>query len=225
MKKKPAPQESNDFEDAFIREIDEEIKNEKLKRIWDKYGLFIILFVVLAVFSAVSFESIKAWKDKKNQENSDTLAYALQLQNLGKFDDAQKVLNSLVDNDAGIYADIAQMQIANLFLQQKKTDEAIKVLEKITAQDDFNPQMKDIAVIKLASYKLDNAPAEEIKNMLQPLLVQQNLLANSAKEILAMLAIREKDFSTAKSLYQEISINPKATDTMRTRALNMLNTL
>ena len=64
MIKKKAPEQHNDFEDAFIREIDEELKNEKVKKIWDKYGLFIILFVVIAVFSAVSFESFKAWQDK-----------------------------------------------------------------------------------------------------------------------------------------------------------------
>lgn len=225
MKKKPTPQESNDFEDAFIREIDEDLKNEKLKRLWDKYGLFIILFVTLSVFIAVSFESIKAWNDKKNQENSDTFAYALQLQNQGKFDDAHKVLSSLIEKDNSIYADIAQMQSANIYLQQNKTDDAVKVLENIAKQENFNPQMKDVALLKLASFKLENAPAEEIRTMLQPMISQQNAFANNAKEILAMLAIREKDLTLAKSLYQEISISPQASETMRNRALNMLNIL
>lgn len=95
MKKKKEPEKHNDFEDAFIREIDEELKNEHLKKLWDKYGLFIILFVVIAISAAVSFETFKSWQEKRNQEFSDAYAYALNLQNQGRYAEAMEVLNNL----------------------------------------------------------------------------------------------------------------------------------
>ncbi len=225
MIKKKAPEQHNDFEDAFIREIDEELKNEKVKKIWDKYGLFIILFVVIAVFSAVSFESFKAWQDKRHQEMSDTFAYALNLQNQGRFAEAQEVLTSLKNANHGIYTDIAQMQLANLALGQKQIDKAMEILEQIANNDEFNPQMKDIAILKLASYKLNNAPQEDIKALLSPLVNENSVWNNSAKELLAMLAIREKDFSEAKKLYTEISDSSEASDSLKTRAHDMINVL
>ncbi len=225
MIKKKAPEQHNDFEDAFIREIDEELKNEKIKNIWDKYGLYIIIFVVIAVFSAVSFESLKAWNDRRNQEMSDTFAYALNLQNQGRFAEATEVLDNLAKSGHGIYTNIAQMQKANLLFEQNQLEQAIVVLQNIINDEDFNPQMRNIAILKLASYKLNNAPAAEIKDLLQPLTEEQNVWNDTAKELLAMLAIREKDFSEAQKLYTEISNSPKVSETLKTRALDMINVL
>lgn len=225
MIKKKTQEQHNDFEDAFIREIDEELKNEKIKKIWDKYGLFIIIFVVAAVFAAVSFESFQAWKDKRNQEMSDTFAYALNLQNQGRYAEAKEVLVSLQNSDRGIYSDIAKMQEASLLVEQNQLQDAMKVLENITQNEDFNPQIRDIATLKLASFKLKDAPAEEIKTLLAPLTADQSVWKNTAKELLAMLAVREKDFQGAKNLYQEISESPEAADTLKARAQDMINVL
>lgn len=225
MIKKKTQEQHNDFEDAFIREIDEELKNEKIKKIWDKYGLFIIIFVVAAVFAAVSFESVQAWKDKRNQEMSDTFAYALNLQNQGRYAEAKEVLVSLQNSDRGIYSDIAKMQEASLLVEQNQLQDAMKVLESITQNEDFNPQIRDIATLKLASFKLKDAPAEEIKTLLAPLTADQSVWKNTAKELLAMLAVREKDFQGAKNLYQEISESPEAADTLKARAQDMINVL
>lgn len=225
MKKKKEPEKHNDFEDAFIREIDEELKNERLKKLWDKYGLFIILFVVIAISAAVSFETFKSWQEKRNQEFSDAYAYALNLQNQGRYAEAMEVLNNLTKAKKGIYSDVAEIQKANVLLERGKVTEALALLEKVTADKDFNPQMKDVAVIKLASFKLDYAPSDEIKTMLNPFVAQESTWTNIAKEMLAMLAVRDNDLETAKNLYQEISVAQNTSDTLKARAQDMLNVL
>ncbi len=225
MKKKNAPEQHNDFEDAFIREIDEELKNEKLKKIWDKYGLFIIIFVVLAVSAAVSFETFKAWNEKRNQEFSDTYAYALNLQNQGRYAEAMEVLDKLQKSKKAVYSDIAEIQMANIMMEQNKVEEAIAILENVVKDKDFNPQMKQIAIIKLASYKLDYAPSEEIQSMLAPLVRENGVWTNIAKEMLAMLAVRDGDLDRAKTLYQEISVAANTPETLKARAQDMLNVI
>ena len=41
-----------DEQEAFIREVTEEVKNDNLKQMWEKYGIYIILLVVLAIVGA-----------------------------------------------------------------------------------------------------------------------------------------------------------------------------
>lgn len=225
MKKKKAPEQHNDFEDAFIREIDEELKNEKLKKIWDKYGLFIIIFIIAAISAAVSFETFKSWNEKRNQEFSDTYAYALNLQNQGRYAEAMEVLDKLQKSKKAIYSDIAEIQMANIMVEQNKIEEAIAVLENVVKDKDFNPQMKEIATIKLASYKLDYAPSEEIQEMLTPLVRQNGVWTNIAKEMLAMLAVRDGDLDRAKTLYQEISVAANTPESLKARAQDTLNVI
>lgn len=225
MKKKNTPEQGNDFEDAFIREIDEELKNEKLKKIWDKYGLFIILFVVVVISATVSFETFRSWNEKRNQEFSDTYAYALNLQNQGRYAEAMETLEKLQKSKKAVYSNIAEIQMANILMEQNKVEEAIAILENVVATKDFNPQMKQIAIIKLASYKLDYAPSQEIQDMLAPLVSENGVWTNIAKELLAMLAVRENDFERAKSLYQEISVAGNTPDSLKARAQDMLNVI
>ena len=64
-------------EDAFIQEVNEELKNEKIRNIWNNYGLYIIAFIVAVLAAAVSLlrrrretmktacEFLKTWKKKQ----------------------------------------------------------------------------------------------------------------------------------------------------------------
>ncbi len=217
-------QEHSD-EDAFIREIDEEIKNDKIKKLWDQYGLFIVLFVIAAVSIAVSYETFKSWNEKRKQQYSNSYAYALSLQNQGRYAESLDVLEQMKKADNGVYSDVAQIQIANILIDQGKTDEAVKLLEEIVAKKSFNKQMRDVAAIKLASYKLDTAPSDEVKKLLTPYTESENSWTNIAKELLAMLAVRDANFNEAKALYKEISTSSSATESLKSRAKDMLATL
>lgn len=153
-------------QEAFIKEVNEDLKNESMKKMWDKYGLYIIILVVAALTAAVSFEAIKAWYTKKLQTWSDSYAYALSLQNQGKYDESIDTFDYIAGKDYGIFSDLAKMQKANILLEQKKNDEAFKLMNEIIEDKSFNPQLRDTTILKLASYKLDNAPAEEIEELI-----------------------------------------------------------
>ena len=151
-------------QEAFIKEVNEDLKNESMKKMWDKYGLYIIILVVAALTAAVSFEAIKAWYTKKLQTWSDSYAYALSLQNQGKYDESIDTFDYIAGKDYGIFSDLAKMQKANILLEQKKNNEAFKLMNEIIEDKSFNPQLRDTTILKQASYKLDNAPAEEIES-------------------------------------------------------------
>ncbi len=212
-------------EDALLREVVEDVKNEQLQQIWNKYGLAIIVSVALILTAAISFESLKNWHTKKQQELSNTYSIALSLQNQGRLDESLEVYSVLTEKTSGIYSSLARIQVANIYLTQNKAEDAEKVLYAIVNDNSVLPQMRNIAAIKLASYKLDNnTPADEIKSLLTPI-VENDENSNIAREMLAMLYIREKDISQAKNEYKKIADSSDVSDELRNRALDMLNLL
>ena len=210
--------------DAFLKEIAEEVKSEQLKNLWSKYGLVIVIFIALALTAAVSFETFRSWRDKKAQEVSNAYAVAVSLQNQGRFDESMDILKNLAERNAGLYSDIARLQMANVYLEQKKIPEAMEILESLAGDDDVNEQMRDIATLKLASYKLDTqAPAEEIRALLEPLTKEENGQGyDIARELLAMLAIRDGDLEQAKAEYEKLANSPNVQDNMKARAQDMI---
>ena len=211
-------------QDAFIREVDEDLKNESMKKLWDKYGLFITICVVVALSLAVSYESIKAWYIKRAENWSDTYAVALNLQNQGKYDESLAALNVIIDGKFGAFADLAKMQQVNVLSDQGKEEEAIIALSTIANDKDFNKQLRDLAIIKLASHKLDTATSEEIKNILEPITLD-NAWYGTAQEMLAIVAVRDGNIEEAKNIYQSLLDNTSVSDELKNRVRDILSVL
>lgn len=211
-------------QDAFIREVDEDLKNESMKKLWDKYGLFITICVVVALSLAVSYESIKAWYIKRAENWSDTYAVALNLQNQGKYDESLAALNVIIDGKFGAFADLAKMQQVNVLLDQGKEEEAIIALGTIANDKDFNKQLRDLAIIKLASHRLDTATSEEIKNILEPI-ASDNAWYGTAQEMLAIVAVRDGNIEEAKNIYQSLLDNTSVSDELKNRVRDILSVL
>lgn len=224
MKKKETSAESRAI-DNFFREVSEDVQNDKLKKIWDTYGLHIIIAIIVILTIAVSFETLKAWKIKRNETWSDAYAYALNLQNQGKYDESMNVLGEISQKNKGIYRDLSEIQKSNILFEQGKNAEALDLLEKIVNDESIDPKMRHITAVKLASYKLDTAPREEIEKLLAPLMNEESSWKNIAKEMLAMLEIREGNIEKAKEIYGEILNSPDLSDGLKLRVQDMLSAL
>ena len=212
-------------DDILFQEINEELKQEKMRNFWKKYGILATVVVIAALTFAVSFESIKAWQNKKAQTWSDAYAYAYNLQIQGKYDESIAVFKDIEQQNGGIYRDIAQMQIANILLEQAKNDEALTVLTALVNNPDANASIQNMAVFKLASYKLDNAPREEVEALLNRLIIDNGSWVNVAKEMKAMLEIREGNLSQALEKYNDILNNNELSDTLKSRVQDMISVL
>lgn len=210
--------------DVLLREVADDVKNDQLRQIWDKYGIFIIIGVALVLTLTISYESIKNWQIKKQQEVSNAYSVALSLQNQGRLDESLEVYNQLASNSSGIYADISKLQIASIYMEQDKSADATNVLE-LLAKEGNVAQMRDVAALKLAAYKLDHkAPAEEIIELLRPL-IERASSSNMAQELMAMLYVRENDITNAMVEYEKIAYSDSAADSMKARAQDMMNIL
>jgi hypothetical protein len=222
MKKKNIPAEELDFTDVFFKEVSEDVQNDNLKAFWKKYGVQIVAGVALCLTIAVSFETIKHWRDLQNQKWSDAFAYTQLLKNQSKEDDSIKALNVLADDGNAIYSDIARFEKINILINQCKTDEALPLLDDLT-KNAHNEKLKNVALLKLASYKADTFSAEEMKQLVQPLF--ETVWEPEAKEFVALAHLRAGEKDKALAIYQEISTFYNVNDILRARAQNMISVL
>ena len=106
-----------------------------------------------------------------------------------------------------------------------KKEDALAVLKALIESKNTIPQMRDVASLKLVSYKLDtDASKDEIMVLLQPMLEKEKGF-EIAHELMAMLYIRENDIESAKAQYQKIATSADVSETIKSRALDMVNLL
>lgn len=214
------------MQDAFIREVDEDLKNESMKKLWDKYGLFVLLIVIVSLTVAVSYESIKSWYIKRAENRTEGYAVALSMQNQGLFDDSLEALNLIINQKMGTYAELAEMQKANILLEQNKEKEALALLEKIANDKSRSLQLRDTALIKLASYRQDGATFEEMSELLSSITKSKdNAWYAVAEDMLATILLRDGNIEQAKEIYNALLENQDTPDDLKNRIKDILSVL
>ena len=214
------------MQDAFIREVDEDLKNESMKKLWDKYGLFVLLIVIVSLTVAVSYESIKSWYIKRAENRTEGYAVALSMQNQGLFDDSLEALDLIINQKMGTYAELAEMQKANILLEQSKEKEALALLEKIANDKSRSPQLRDTALIKLASYRQDSATFEEMSELLSSITKSKdNAWYAVAEDMLATILLRDGNIEQAKEIYNALLENQDTPDDLKNRIKDILSVL
>lgn len=209
-----------DAEKAFFDEVDEEVRNERFKELMNKYGVYILAFLIVILSITVGYERIAMWRLHKSEQTN--VQYVKALAKTGDYNNNIVELENIVATENGLYKDIAHLQIANILLDNNEIDKALDVLNKIVKDSTISEKIKEIAVIKIATYKVDNASFDEINSLLSPIIAKNGSWSLVAKELLAMSAIHNKDIEKAKSIYQELLINSNVSTDLKTRINDML---
>ena len=210
-----------DAEKAFFEEVDEEVRNEKFKQLINKYGGIIMFVLIVALSVAVGYEKIGEWRVQKAEQKN--VQYAQALVQDENYENNINELENIVATEKGLYKDMAHLQIANILLENNQKEKALEVLTQIYQDADTIEKIREIAAIKLATYKIDTASYEEISALLTPISTSETSAWKSmAKELLAMSAIENKDYETAKQIYQELLANSNISDEFKSRINDML---
>lgn len=209
--------------DAFIQEVDEDVKNDSLKALWDKYGLLVIALVVIAVSAAVSFDRFQAWRIALNQRKTETYMMATQAGN--NAEEKISELQKISQNDQGLFSDFAKLQIANVLLSDGKQEEALAALEKLANEKQANSEVKHIALMKLATYRVDTMSKEDFAKLLQPIIEANNSWTPLAQDLLAMSAIQNGDIESAKQIYNQLLRVKDLPDNFRNKIQDMLSSI
>ena len=224
-KSKNATQGSNpyfnlDAEKAFFEEVDEEVRNEKFKELINKYGGYILTFVILVLAFAVGYEKIGEWRISKAEQTNARYVQAVSASS--DYENNIAELESIVQTETGLYKDIARLQIANILLDNNQTEKALTVLAQINDDASASEKIREIAAVKLATYKIDSSSYSDIEKILNPIVQKGGAWAPMAKELLAMSAIQNKDMAKAKAIYEELLANGNVSEEFKARINDML---
>ena len=106
-------------EENLIKEVDEEIKQDDYKRLWKKYGKYLISSFILIILLVSLGTTYKNYKIKKTEELSQLYFNALEKIENENYEEAEKILTEIY-NDKGGYSDLSVLQ--QLYLNNKQKE-------------------------------------------------------------------------------------------------------
>ena len=199
-----------DKNDSLYREVEEELRRERIAKLWDKYGVYVVGLVALLVAGIGGHQLWQGRQQTLAAEGGALYESAARLSTEGKTAEALKAYETLADGGHRGYAALAALQSAGADLKAGKQDEALAQFEKIAKDSTSDPLLKSFATLQAASLRLGKADLPEMQNRLNDLAADGNPWRFSARELLGMAAYKAGDIVAATKEFDRILSDPLA---------------
>ncbi len=222
MAKKSKKTEKDFEQDALMKEVSDDLKQDRLLELWKKYGKYVVVAIVVIIGLTAIIEGYKSWKKSVEVRETQSFVSAMSLIDAGNMDGAIAAFTDISENARTDFKDLAKLQIVNIYFEQNKLEEAIKTLEEIYNNKSINKTLRNIAGVKLVSHTLDTSDPAKLKEILQPMTIEENAFRYTAKEMIALLELKEGNFEKSKAIFRELASDNLVAVGIKNRAEEML---
>lgn len=209
-------------DDILLREVDEELRRERLEKLWKRYGN---LFLALSLGMVAAVAGYKGWQYyQRQQAEAAGKAYisALDLVKEGKADGAEAALRELTQGQHPGAAGLAKLRLAALLAKRGKMQEAIGLYRQVAADEALELPFRNAARVRQAWLMVDTASRDDLAKLLGGLDVDGNPWRAAAWEILALAALRAGDVKAARAHLDKLIRDPETPPDARNRAVILM---
>jgi len=208
-------------DDSFIREVNEEIRQDQARALWDRYGPVALGAAVLVVLVTAGFVGYDYWSTSRANRSGDAFSQALALANEGKNDEALGALQALEAEGYGAYPLLARMRAATVLGAKGDFAGAVAGFDAVAADGSIPAAIRDMASLRAALLLVDNGTYAEVAARAEALTSDADPLRHSAREALGLSAWKEGRSSDALKLFEQIVADEAAPRNARQRATLM----
>lgn len=205
-------------DDGFFREVDQELRQDKAKALWDNYGPAAIGLAVLVVLGTAAYVGYDYFVSTRANRSGDAFSQALNLAHDGKNDEALAALGQLEKDGHGAYPVLARLRAATVLADKGDTDGAVQAFDAVSADNAVPVSIRDIARLRAGILLVDNGSYDDVAKRVEVLAVDTNPLRHSARELLGLAAWKEGRLSDAQKFFDQIGNDEAAPRNVRERA-------
>ena len=197
-------------------EIDEDVRRDQLKKLWEKYSFVIIALAVMIIVGVGGWRGYQYVEAKKAQEASAAFDRAAELSTQNKPAEAEAAFSKVAAEAPGGYRALARLRAAT---EAAKRDNgaAVKLYDEIAADRSIDAASRDLARLRAASLLVDSADYDAMAQRLEPATAVTGTYRHSARELLALSAWRSGNMSAARQWLDLIANDGETPSSMRSR--------
>ena len=201
----------------IFHEVDEEVRRERLQKLWDTYGIYVIALAVLIVAGIGAWRGYEYWQAKKAAAAGAAFESALSLSEEGKHAEADAAFAKIAAEAPAGYRILARLRAAAELAESKPAD-AVKAYDELAADNSLGSTLQDLAAIRAGMLVLDTAPLADMQRRLGAVAEPGRSFRHNARELLALSAWRNHDIAAARRYIDMIANDGESPPGARARA-------
>jgi hypothetical protein len=201
----------------IFHEVDEEVRREQFKKLWQRYGNYIIAACVLVVAGVGAWRGYDWWEAKKAAESGAAFEQAVTLAQAGKPQEAEAAFAKLATDGTAGYRLLARLREA-AEVARSDPKAAIKSYDELAADRGAGQVIQDVAALRAGFLLVDSAAYADMRARLEPLTAADRPFRYSARELLALSAWKRGDLAAARQWTDMILTDPQTPAGAQSRA-------
>lgn len=208
----------------IFQEVQEDLRRDRLKALWDRYGTVVIVLAALIVLGVGGWRGYQYYEAQAAAKAGDRYLEATRLSADGKAEEARKAFAAIAADAPAGYQTLARLREAD---EAAKGDAAgaLRLYQQVVADGATDPMLRDAARIRGAYVAVDAGTRDDVKRLVEPLATPDGAWSTLAREALGLAAFKAGDMADARRHFEAIVSDPTAPGTTRQRADLMLAVL
>lgn len=205
--------------DVF-REVDEALREDRVKAQWRRYGPLAIGAAALIVASVAGWV---VWQnlDERRQQQDTAQLFALVAGIERSPVEARAELDAFAAGARGGAALLARFQAAGLAAEAGDRAAAVAQYRAIAADSGAAAPWRDLATLLAVLHDLDDGDPAALLAALSPLRQDGHALRHSARELTGLLQLRQGDDAAARQGFAALAADTAAPAGVRARAADL----
>ncbi|UIJ44700.1 tetratricopeptide repeat protein [Sphingomonas cannabina] len=211
--------------EAFFREVDDELRRDQAVALWRRWGIAIVAVVVLALAAFGGWLYWQSHREAKAGEQSITFNKALDELGNRRTEAARPMLEQLAKEGTPGYAALSKFTLADLALQKNDLKAAAARFAEVANDGSAAEPLRNLALIRQTLAEYDSLQPQVVIDRLRPFAVKGNPYFASAAEMTAVAYLRTGRKDLAGRLFGDIAKDETVPASVRQRAVQMAGVL
>ena len=200
----------------IFNEIDEEVRRDKVLQFWQRHQNSLIALLLAVVLGSAGFTSWQQQQKKQAEAISARYEAAIEDSRAGRGEDAERILAELVKDAPNGYKVLSRFRLA---AEEGKKDAAkgIVAFDALASDVSLSELLRDIARYRAAVLASTQSDAKALAKRLESLTIKPGPMTGLAQELLGLSAMEAGDYDQAGRLFDAITIDRTAPQSLRQR--------
>jgi len=198
-------------------EVDEEVRREQLKKLWERYSIFIVAGALLIIAAVGGWRGYQYLEAKKAAEAGAAFEAAAELSEQNKHAEAEAAFTKLAATAPYGYRTLSRLRAA-AEVAVRDPQAAAKLYDDIAADRSVGAAEQDLARVRAAGLLLDSTSYNNMQQRLEPVAAPGATYRHTARELLALSAWRANDPTAARRWLDMIANDGETPASLRSRA-------
>ena len=207
--------------DDIFKEVDEELREERLTKIWKRIGPYVVGILSGAIIITSAVIGYREYDETQRQNWGVQFAEAMNLSEEGNWQESLDLFETLTEKTNLGYKTLSLFQAASLYARNGNKEKALEIYQSLE-NEALDENFRDLATLMLIYLQFDNADPEILEKRIEKLASKGNPWYYNAVELKGFLFAKQKNKEKQIEIFNILSKDNKAPEGVRTRANDML---